>query len=284
MNQVNPFPMILVAQDGSPAARTAASVAIQIAQSQNLGIRGLYVVDAALVMEPYTDYQAELGSAELPTSRVDLVAQFEGQGEVALEWLEANCRAAGVPVTAQMEFGGVPELVLQQVAQAPLLALGRRGHGHATDPNHLGRNFQAIAHQTHHPMLVGGDEQRRLQCLLLAYHGKAHAQNALTWAARLQHSLSAKVFALAVQEGDDPEASRRLLEEVQAGLDQSGLTDYHLLTRSGQPAAEIVATATENDVDLIILGGYSHRALVEWLIGSTVDRVLRSTPLPVFIA
>jgi nucleotide-binding universal stress UspA family protein len=274
--------IILVAQDGSPAAQAAASVAIQIAQSRNLAIRGLYVVDEALVLDTYADYQAELGDIEKPTSRDDLVARFRERGETALQLLAARCQAAGVPVTTEIEFGGVLELLLQEAAQVELLALGRRGHRHAADPGHLGSHFRTIAHHIRQPLLVGGDEQRPIQHLLLAYDGSQSAQRALDWSSLLQQTLSAKVLVLAVQESGDTPGQWGM--DMEAQVAQSGLTHYEFLTRLGQPATEIVAVAAENQVDLIVMGRYHHIALLEWLAGSTVDQVLRNTGLPVLVA
>jgi nucleotide-binding universal stress UspA family protein len=274
--------IILVAQDGSPVAQTAASVAIQIAQSQSLLIRGLYVVDEALVLDTYANYQTELGRGEEPTSRAELVTRFQEQGEVALRWLEARCRAVGVPVTVEIEFGGVPELVLHEAAQAKLLALGRRGRGHAADSNHLGRHFRAIAHHTHQPVLIGGDEQRPIQRLLLAYNGSESAQRALAWAALLQRRLPTEVMVVAVRESAD--TPHQWAVDMSTRVAQSGLVHYDFISRTGQPAAEIVAAAVENQVDLIVIGRYRHMALLEWLTESTVDRVLRNTPLPVLVS
>jgi nucleotide-binding universal stress UspA family protein len=273
---------ILVAMDGSLSAQAAASLAIQIAPSQNLSIRGLHVVDHRLVMDSYANYQAELGRVEKVTSRANLVNQFVKQGDAVLWRLEARCRDGNIPVTTDLLFGGVPELVLQEAAQAKLLALGRRGHGHAADTSHLGRNFQAIAHQVHQPMLVGGDEQRPLQRLLLAYNGSEHATNALAWVTLLQRTRQSEVIALAVLENGS--ASRSWLSEMQAQLDASGLANYRFVSREGRPAAEIAAAASEHQVDLIVMGRYRHTALLEWLIGSTLDHVLRSTRLPVLAA
>jgi nucleotide-binding universal stress UspA family protein len=106
---------VLVATDGSPPAQAAALLAIQIAQCQKWPIRGLYVVDEHLVMDLYANYQAELDRAGEPTSRADLVNLFRQQGDAALRWLEDRCRSANVPVTADLMFGSVPELVLQVV-------------------------------------------------------------------------------------------------------------------------------------------------------------------------
>jgi nucleotide-binding universal stress UspA family protein len=274
--------IILVAQDGSPPAQAAASVAIQIAQSRNLVIRGLYIVDEALVLDTYADYQTELGDIGKPVSRDDLVARFMERGETALQSLAARCQAAGVPVTTEIEFGGVLELLLQEAAQVELLALGRRGHRHAVDPHRLGGHFRAIAHRIQRPLLVGGDQQRPIQRLLLAYDGSETAQRALGWASLLQQALSARVIVLAVQASGETPGQWAL--ELETQVAQSNLGHYEFLTRMGQPGAEIVAVAAENQVDMIVMGRYHHIPLLEWLAGSTVDKVLRNTGLPVLVA
>jgi nucleotide-binding universal stress UspA family protein len=172
---------IVVAQDGSPAALAAAGIAIQIARSQDLFIHGLYVVDEALALDSYADYQHELESNGEPASRAELLTWFEEQGDAALQMLEARCQATGVPVTAELLAGGVPEMVLRQSEQARLLAIGRRGHGHAGDPHHLGRSFRTIAHHAHLPIVIGGGEERTVRRLLLAYDGSERTQPALSW-------------------------------------------------------------------------------------------------------
>ncbi len=273
---------LLVADDGSPAAQAAANVAIQIAQSRDLLVRGLYIVDEALILDTYADYRRELGGGPEISSRDDLITWFKKQGESALRELEARCQAAQVAATTDLLFGGVPEMVLREAGQAQLLAVGRRGHGHTGDSGYLGRNFQAIAHHTLRPMLVGGDDERSVQRLLLAYNAGEHARHALAWAILLQRTLSSDVVVLNVKEGGH--TSRNMSSKMVDDLDQGGLTNYRFLSREGQPAEEIVAAAAENDVDLIVMGRYRHTALLEWLVGSTLDRVLRHTPLPVLVA
>jgi nucleotide-binding universal stress UspA family protein len=223
-----------------------------------------------------------LGNVPEVISREDLITWFKKQGESALRELEANCQATQVAATTDLLFGGVPEMVLREANQAQLLALGRRGHGHASDSDHLGSNFRAIAHHTFRPMVVGGDEERPVQRLLLAYSGSEHAQHAMTWAILLQRALHSDVVVLNVKEDDH--TSRTMSSELVDHLNQGELANYHFLSREGQPAEEIVAAAAESDIDLIIMGRYRHVALIEWLVGSTLDYVLRGTPLPVLIA
>ncbi len=268
---------IVIAQDGAPDALVAEDIAIQIAQSQNLSVHGLYVVDETLALNTYADYRHELESDRESASRAELLIRLEEQGNAVLQMLEARCQAAGVPVTAELLAGGVPEMVLRESKQARLLAIGRRGHGHEDDVHHLGQNFRTIAHRAHPPLVIGGDEERTVRRMLLAYDGSERAQAALAWASLLQHTLPAEVTVVAVQENSQ-QSTDEWLEEVQARL--GGCT---CLPRQGQPAREILAAAEENQADLIVMGRYHHTALLEWLIGSTVDRVLRGTQLPVLM-
>lgn len=269
---------ILVAQDGSTSALAAAAIAIQIAQSQELSVHGVYVVDETLALDIYADYRRELDSDNDPSSRAELLAWLEEQGDAALQRLEVRCQAAGVPLMAELVAGSVPEMVLRASKQARLLAIGRQGHGHKRDPHHLGQNFRTIAHHTHLPLVIGGDEERKVRRLLLAYDGSKHAQPALAWASSLQRTLPAEVVVLAVQE-NGLQSTTEWLEEARAQL--AGCKCLH---RLGQPASNIVAVAQENHADLIVMGRYRHTVLLEWFLGSTVDRVLRGTHLPVLMA
>jgi nucleotide-binding universal stress UspA family protein len=285
------LPYILIADDDSSGARAAAKAAFQIARVQDLTIQGLYVADESLTLDTYASYRAELplllesdDYGREPKSRAELMLWFENQGTLALDWLQAKGKEAGVPVTTELLAGGVSELVLRNAAKARLLAIGRRGHGHKDDSDSLGHNFRKIAHHVNLPMLVGGKERPSLHRLLLAYHGQAHANDALTWAEKLQRDLSAEVMVLAIREDTDSSHGAVSLKEIENRLSHSNLTADRFLTGQGRPSNEIAAAAVANDVDLIIMGRYRHSAVVEWLVGSTVDRLLRATSLPVLIA
>jgi len=284
-------PYILVANDDSSGARAAAKAACQIARAQDLAIRGLYVADESLALDTYASYQDELpilpdtnDYGREPKSRAELMRWFENQGTLALDWLQTAGKEAGVSVTTKLLAGGVSELVLRDAAQARLLAIGRRGHSHKDDLASLGHNFRKIAHHAHLPMLVGGKERPSLHRLLLAYHGQAHANDALTWAEKLQRDLSAEVMVLAIHEDTNSGHGAVNLEEIKNRLAHSDLAACRFLTGQGRPSNEIAVAAAANDVDLVILGRYRHSAVVEWMVGSTVDRLLRATSLPVFIA
>jgi nucleotide-binding universal stress UspA family protein len=51
--------------------------------------------------------------------------------------------------------------------------------------------------------------------------------------------------------------------------------------REGTPWSEIVRSAKENEVDLIVMGTHGHTGLAHILLGSVTDKVIRHSPCPV---
>jgi nucleotide-binding universal stress UspA family protein len=278
------MPEILVPIDNSPSSRAAADAAIQIAASHRMLIHGLYVVDAVALTDPYVDIGQEVPELAQPDSSSDPLALLEDQGNDALRWLEDRCADTGVAAVTELQAGGIIEVIEEAAGQSAILAMGRRGLHLADDPDALGHHFRTIAHHIHRPTLVGGDQSRPLRRLLLGYHGHKHAADAVDWAVRLQQWLGASVDVVVAWEDQDGASRQEQAAAIEQELAAKGLTVQQLLTREEEPAPAISSAAQETRADLIIIGGYRRHGLVEWLAGNTVEKVLRSTPLPVLIA
>jgi nucleotide-binding universal stress UspA family protein len=175
----------------------------------------------------------------------------------------------------------VSDVIRLQAEQSLLLTLGRRGNHHHDRHDYLGRHFREIAHHVQCPILTTDREWREIHRVLVVFDGSERSQHAISWAARLQRVLQCTIQVLSIADHD--EATVPSPEAVRAVLEEHGVTNYQAFTRKGLAANVIVDTAAERDVDLIILGGYRYGAFVEWLVGSTVDQVLRATPQTVLI-
>lgn len=53
------------------------------------------------------------------------------------------------------------------------------------------------------------------------------------------------------------------------------------ILKTGKPFIEIIETAAENDVDLIIIATHGHTGVEHILFGSTAEKVVRKAPCPV---
>ena len=57
----------------------------------------------------------------------------------------------------------------------------------------------------------------------------------------------------------------------------------HWKVRAGLPSHEIVETAKELDVDLIVIATHGYAGWKHFCIGSTAERVVRAAPCPVLV-
>jgi len=270
----------LVVLDGSITAQNAAHLAAQIAKAEGQDVLGLFIVDDALILDRYASYQEELGWDEEPKSRAELVEWFEEDGNLVLEQLTEFCDEVDVPVETQILFGGIPELILDYAANAQMLTMGRRGKEHANDHGYLGSHFRHIAHHARIPLLVGGDTDQPIRSMYLLFDGSPCFDQAIDWAVRLQRDLSTKVNFSAM----DQEDQHKMSPDFQEQLSQHGLTDYHYYPQPENSIQGVLEALTESGSDLIIVGGYRHPEVLEWMVGGRTDQLLRQSQLPVLIA
>jgi nucleotide-binding universal stress UspA family protein len=115
--------------------------------------------------------------------------------------------------------------------------------------------------------------------VLIATNGSAVAERALEEAARLLPLPSCEVVLVSVLDptlrvGANEDANEDLARGV-ARLARHGVS-ARTVSRRGDFAAEIVATATAERADLLVLGYPPHSRLVEALTGSVTTEVLRN--------
>lgn len=83
--------------------------------------------------------------------------------------------------------------------------------------------------------------------------------------------------------GEVQEFDKRAHEELKKISEEEisqGIT-VTTIVRSGKPFLEIIETAKERDIDLIIISSHGHSGVENILFGSTSEKVVRKAPCPV---
>ena len=173
----------------------------------------------------------------------------------------------------------------------------------------LGSTAEAVCKTAPCPVLVTHPTEREwvgfttneidLRRVLVAYDNSRDGDLALRYGAMLAERYRAEVHLLHVRSDEASEttelawssASRDASYEVagrhlQQAIPQEACLCCDIVTavRCGQPDHEILAYATEHEIDLICMGASGAGFSLGKLFGSTTDRVLRRAPCPVFIA
>lgn len=81
----------------------------------------------------------------------------------------------------------------------------------------------------------------------------------------------------------DAEMDRRAVDELKS-LAKAEIPEgvpCRTIVKTGKPFIEIIETAKEDNVDLIIIASHGHTGVEHLLFGSTADKVVRKAPCPV---
>ena len=78
------------------------------------------------------------------------------------------------------------------------------------------------------------------------------------------------------------DATYERLKDLEIELRDAGF-ETELIVVEGIPYQEITKTASDKAVSLIVMGSHGEHGVVERVIGSTTDRVLRETSVPILV-
>lgn len=126
-----------------------------------------------------------------------------------------------------------------------------------------------------------------------------NSRGALRYAALIASRLGARLTLLAVNDPVLVEATQlgaapdHLVEDTVREVDRfcqrtlegqlAGIGDVRLEVAAGKPADEILRVARDRRVDLIVMGSHGSTGVRKLFFGSTTERVLRETTVPVLV-
>ena len=283
----NPIKTILVPATGDPGDTTTLDAALTIARAFSAHIDVLHVrVDPLDV--------AVVGDAVM-TSIVDQIARDADEREAAVKrWFEETCArekllvrdapapgaetSASASVQWHVETGDNARSVAAHGLFADLIVAARAEEDNVTNRMVLeaalletGRPLLIPARNTAHPQ-IGGTVAIAWKATPQAVHAVAAAMPFLKRAS--------DIVVMTVDEDDRDRGAERMVRN----LAWHGLRARHLPLRAGPDPAEMLLTAAPSNAGLLVMGGYGHSRLREWVFGGFTQRVLEAAPLPILLA
>jgi len=82
---------------------------------------------------------------------------------------------------------------------------------------------------------------------------------------------------------EDEKTGRQLLKDAETYLESHTIQAIYLTEQSDDAGKAIIKAAEAQSSNLIMMGGYGHNAMLEVVIGSAVNHVLRESRRPVLI-
>ena len=273
---------ILVGIDTSEHARTAQAYAFHLARRLGATLIGLHVIDivsiegsllhdisGSLGLEPYLNFSSKMRQV------------LSARGTAVLDEFAAAAQREKLPAETVMEIGVVANQICERAKLADLVMIGHRGLNERFSTGLLGSTTESVARKSPRPLIVSPVRMREIRRPLLAYDGSDRAARAMRAAAEFASTLEVPLAVITVAR--DLKLGERTLAQARSYLEPYALkAEFKLVP--GHAHEGIIASLKSFDADLLFIGAYGHSRIIEMVIGSNTEYLLRNAPCPVFMS
>ncbi len=259
----------LIALDGSPGSDAALRRAFQLAPSLDASLTGIHVIDTAQLEASFVaDLSGSVGFQPFLNLSGELRNALHAVGRAIVSDFDARCEAAGVRGSGKTVEGLVVPELGRAAADADFVFLGLHGTG-AGRGKPLGSHADALARRLTIPAFLSTADAAPLRRPVAGYDGSERAGRALRAVGEICAALDLPLDVVSVGSREESELRRGAAGRALAGL---GIR-VEFAAAEGHAGDVLVARAPDND--LIAIGSHGHGRIVEMVLGSTTETVLR---------
>jgi nucleotide-binding universal stress UspA family protein len=196
------------------------------------------------------------------------------------EEFDQRCLASNIPGSLTIEVGRAVDKICERAALVDLVVAPLLNPPGSRLVGRLSSEFRTLVQRCARPVLAVPDKPSFFRRALLAYDGSSKAKEALYVATYLSGRWKVPLVVLTMTE--DSFDSKTLEAEARAYLNNHNV-EASFVQRNGSAGEAVLETSENQDIDLIIMGGYGHSGVKDLVLGSSVDQVLSESKHPMLI-
>ncbi len=204
------------------------------------------------------------------------------KGKLLLQAAKERVQQSGItdPICNQ-RHGGLIESLIELEDGIRVLVLGLRGQVHDNQAHQIGAKLEAIIRSLHRPILVVNDKFKTPEHLMIAYDGSKAADKAVEMVAAspLYKGLTCHLVCVNKNEA----TAAKLLEQAAAKLRTANEIKLFTVKLKGQADQALCDYQQQHNIDLTIMGAFSHTRLHDMLLGSFTHKMLVNTQKPLLL-
>src|ERR1051325_8847909 len=307
---------ILVPLDGSEHSKGALEYALWMAERFSGALFGQHVIDTVSIEGTFFhDISGSLGFEPYIDISTKMREALEERGKAILEEFSRRCRERSIRHESFLDMGLVPNEIGERAKAADLVVIGHRGINEEFSTGLLGGTAENVTRKSPRPVFVSTKIFHAIERPLLAYDASQRAGAAMESAAEFCARFKLPLTVLHISGGGDggggeegaamesaaefcarfklpltvlhiarDEAlGQKVLQTARSYLASYEIDARYELAR-GYPEQKIIDYLVNFGYDLLFIGAYGHRRIIELVIGSATEYVLRKSPRPVFLS
>ena len=161
------------------------------------------------------------------------------------------------------------------------MVLGLRGQVHDKQKNKIGAKLESVIRALHHPMLIVNDNFKSPEHIMIAYDGSEAAEKAVDMVA--SSPLYKGLVCHLVCVNDNRNTASKLLNQASTKLQKIEGIEIIAATLKGKAYQELCAYQLRHDIDLTVMGAFSHSRAHDVLLGSFTHKMLVNTKKPLLL-
>ncbi|MDP1665162.1 MAG: universal stress protein [Methylobacter sp.] len=280
---------VLACIDGSSLTEAVCDYAAWIAQRVDAPLKLLHNIDHHPETAVTLDLSGSigLGSQEHLLEELTAVEQQRSklrlqQGKFLLQAAKERVIQAGIanPDTNQ-RHGSLVESLIELEESIRVLVIGIRGKVHENQPDKIGAKLESIIRSLHKPILVVNDAFKAPQRIMIAFDGSKATEKAIDMVAisPLYKGLTCHL----VNVSKDDAATEQLLDAAVSKLKNAGGIEVTTKKLQGKPDQALCEYQDKHDIDMIVMGAFSHTRLHDLLLGSFTTKMLLNAKKPLLL-
>ena len=276
--------VVLACLDGSSTSEHVCDYASWMAKAVNRPLKLIHTIEHNH-NPAVSDYSGAIGLGsqqellqeltDVEQSRASLLIK---KGQLILNAAKKKAIQAGVEkVETYQHHGTLAESLIEIEDDIRSMVIGIRGKQHENQADGIGHQLESVIRSMHKPILVVNKAFSEPKKTMLAYDGSNSCKKALKMIAEspLLQSLPCHV----VHVGKNGAA---LLDEATVVLESAGV-EVTSVQLEGEVDKVLAKYQIENDIELTLMGAFSHNRFRDLLLGSFTAKMLSATNRPLLL-
>ncbi len=272
---------ILVVVDGSEYSSTAISYGLYLSKRLHANLYFQHVIDIVFLENPFLhDISGAMGFEPFIDFSGKVTEILKERGKQILLDAEKQCNDEGLKCTTYLDTGIVTKEICEREKLVDMVIVGQKGVNAQFDRKMLGSTTEGLSRRTTKPLLICPKEFKDINSIMLAYDDSNAAKNAIGFAASFCKELNLRLSVITINK--DETAGREILSKALSYIQPYNI-NYETIIKSGNAEKELTGIMTQDAYDLLIMGSHGHSRIVEMVLGSTAEYVIRNTAKPVIV-
>lgn len=280
--------LILACIDGSKLSEAVCDYAVWLAQRIEGPLKLMYMIDHHPETAKTVDLSGSIGVdsrdhllEEITTSEHQRSKQRIQEGKSILQVAKARVIEDGFsdPIVC-LQHGSLIDSLAEIKEDIRILVIGARGKIHEDQTDKIGAKLESMIRSFHGHILVAYEAFKSPQRIMIAYDGSEASDKAIAMIADSPLYKGLSCHLVCVNKKDTADS---LIETAADKLKAAGWAEIISASLQGKTDHELCEYQVKHNIDITVMGAFSHTRLHDLLLGSFTTKMLLNTKTPLLL-